>query len=169
MRCAAVCSVRKHRAPNGALRQILARRAAANDVESESTEHQTVHYDGSVDSTRTFSSTVRKHRAPKCALRRGLVEQIEQVKVVVRKYRAPKGALRPDNDHHHAATQPHACQKAPSAKGALRQVVDDRADLGVGRLVRKHRASKGALRQLPLIINRIPPQQSESTEHQKVH
>ena len=112
-------AVRKHRAPKGALRLV----ANARD------DH--------------FALTVRKHRAPKGALRLRVPINIDTVFFTVRKHRAPKGALRLDG-------------------------LVDRKRVHVA-LVRKHRAPKGALRQRRSSHRKEQEHWSERAERQKVH
>ena len=113
-------TVRKHRAPKGALRPWVR------------------------TPLRSYRFLVRKHRAPKGALRPSTIAGYCVHDFPVRKHRAPKGALRPkllDLGIIDAREQ-----KAPSAKRCIKTVL---LLLIVGtcfRIVRKHQAPRGALR-----------------------
>ena len=88
--------VRKHRAPNGALRQVCRDTLVSVEVVSESTEHQKV-LENPVFVTTTYSRfIVRKHRALKGALRRARKRDQVMGNRQVRTDRSPKGALRPE-------------------------------------------------------------------------
>ena len=139
------CHVRKHRAPNGALRRILTgepsvRVSSGQRAPSAKRCIKTFF-------PRNFArllECVRKHRAPNGALR--LISQSDAVlaDILVRKHRAPKGALRPD-DSTNTRMSPGFGQKAPSAKRCIKTALrGKRAPLRP--TVRKHRAPNGALR-----------------------
>ena len=102
-------SVRKHRAPKGALRP------------ASPTRH------------RRCRRSVRKHRAPKGALRLWIVEHTKNEEAKVRKHRAPKGALRPVVSLTIRLGNT-VRQKAPSAKRCIKTHVPGRAyQLATGR------------------------------------
>ena len=164
------CHVRKHRAPNGALRRILTgepsvRVSSGQRAPSAKRCIKTFFprnfarllecvrkHRAPNGALRLISQSdavladilVRKHRAPKGALR--LISQSDAVlaDILVRKHRAPKGALRPD-DSTNTRMSPGFGQKAPSAKRCIKTALrGKRAPLRP--TVRKHRAPNGALR-----------------------
>ena len=135
--------VRKHRAPKGALRQVVEscfcesveRQQAASAKRriktrgsslrgcvrllSESTERQTAHQDERLHFLLCYVCLpVRKQRAPKGALRLHHFHERADVERGIRKHRAPNGALRRHDCV--ALTARAACQKAPSAKRCIR-------------------------------------------------
>ena len=121
--CPSTAHVRKHREPNGALRQV------------------------EYADPRTRVSWVRKHRAPKGALRRAQRRLRRGGGFRARKHRAPKGALRPDFIHVLRERPVQRVRKHRAPKGALRRANLVGCHHQVGD-VRKHRAPKGALRPL---------------------
>ncbi len=90
------------------------------------------------------------------------------VRAVVRKHRAPNGALRQACCREHLACF-RCVRKHRAPNGALRRVgVGSGVGTGVG--VRKHRAPNGALRRFSSLRERSALDgRSESTERQKVH
>ena len=112
--------VRKHRAPNGALRLLTRVR----------------HFD--------VGSLVRKHRAPNGALRPQKQGQKYPRAHPVRKHRAPKGALR-QGCLESVRNRTTPGQKAPSAKRCIKTALSGPRDSRSAH-VRKRRAPKGALR-----------------------
>ena len=138
-------SVRKHRAPNSALRL------------------------GSSHSYEKIVLSIRKHRAPKGALRPiGYDAQW----CVVRGQKAPSAKRRiktPRQERTAECARVHR-QKAPSAKRCIK--TDARAAGVIFGLnsVRKHRAPKGALRRGTLeVCGLLVVAESERTERQKVN
>ena len=113
-------SVRKHRAPKGALRHC--RRSSPAPRSSTVRKHRAPK--GALRPPqgrflRRDLGRVRKHRAPKGALRLEGAVRDGAVRSCVRKHRAPKGALR------HTSSRAHpsdflAGQKAPSAKRCIK-------------------------------------------------
>ena len=132
--------VRKHPAPEGALRR--GETPAANDC----------------------PLVVRKHPAPEGALRRHT--ERERVRhVVVRKHPAPEGALRRNETS--AVSDPVRRQKAPSTRRCIKTCWTPTVRIALWS-VRKHPAPEGALRRGP--PGWQPGGcRSESTQHQKVH
>ena len=112
-----------------------------NNRQSESTEHQTVHY------------VI-------------LLNPLEAVLLLVRKHRAPKGALRREVFVAHMPT--FLIQKAPSAKRCIKTLPVGCHRHGM-ECVRKHRAPNGALRPGSSRRRSLASVRSESTERQKVH
>ena len=135
-------TVRKHRAPKGALRPPAGARFPTHAIH------------------------VRKHRAPKGALRPVNDAAPSLGCCGVRKHRAPKGALRLRLGNMDTRLSVLS-QKAPSAKRCIKTLDIDR--LAVAGRVRKHRAPKGALRHAERCCYQCCPCWSESTERQKVH
>ena len=112
-------SVRKHRAPKGALKLEIG------------------------EPIKVDSEVVRKHRAPNGALRHSPRADLLAVHAV-RKHRAPKGALR-YLGYVTVRVNVRFGQKAPSTKRCIK-TREGRALHGLSRQVRKHRAPNGALR-----------------------
>ena len=143
-----VTLVRKHRAPNGALRLALGIVVEVHGrAVPESTERQTVHLDWFPHDTATCGvevsqkapsakrcikttplprgsfplAFVRKHRAPNGALRPCIQQEYRASESPVRKHQAPNGALRlvlSFGEQH-----VYLCQKAPSAKRCIKTLV----------------------------------------------
>ena len=135
-------SVRKHRAPKGALRPPRRARSAR------------------------CRSRVRKHRAPNGALRQWSLFGDHRETIHVRKHRAPIGALRLKHGYH--LFPKRKGQKAPSAKRCIKTFGWETWRNGNSE-VRKHRAPNGALRPFRGPFSRTYQSASESTERQKVH
>ena len=135
--------VRKHRAPEGALRRVT---------------DQFDWFGGII---------VRKHRAPEGALRLVEREFITHLEVG---QKAPSARRCIKTTSVRRCPDPVVrCQKAPSAKRCIKTGLTFEAfDLGIC-CVRKHRAPKGALRRGPARGLLRPSCRSESTERQKVH
>mgnify|MGYP000925609193 CR=1 FL=1 len=114
-------TVRKHRAPKGALRP---RRIGHHSTPT-----------GRCQKAPSAKRRIKTHRS---SASHGSQEE-------VRKHRAPKGALRLVISRS-TPSAPTFCQKAPSAKRRIKTVLSEALlDFGRG-VVRKHRAPKGALR-----------------------
>ena len=166
-------TVRKHRAPKGALRLVngpellgdaLPRQKAPSAKRCIKTRWNWL--------TLGDNATVRKHRAPKGALRRkksrrpcndipdvrkhrapkGALRLRRRLIFVVggcrrvRKHRAPKGAFRQHCRWRIQTRQIALRQKAPSAKRCIKTIRREMTLRSCPRYVRKHRAPKGALR-----------------------
>ena len=91
-----ISPVRKHRAPKGALRHATPRDPAPA-FGSESTERQTAHYDGRMTAQTESQSRVRQKApsAKRCIKTRNQPPRRWHPWPRVRKHRAPNGALRP--------------------------------------------------------------------------
>ena len=135
-------TVRKHRAPKGALRP------ASRPI------GVTPRLGQKAPSAKRCIKTCWRLRCSAC-------------RSTVRKHRAPKGALRPLTAASLTSLQ-NSGQKAPSAKRCIKtpREKDPSAYLIP---VRKHRAPKGALRPGIARLLEAGLHGSESTEHQKVH
>ena len=140
-----VLRVRKHRAPEGALRPL----SCSFDVEHPTigqkapSARRCIKTSMSSMSPMTFSSD-RMHRAPKGALRRSFNHVANAPLCLVRKHRAPNGALRLF-DLEITLVIALGVRKHRAPNGALRQMLRRRS-LNFFSQVRKHRAPKGALR-----------------------
>ena len=112
-------TVRKHRAPKGALRQLELGQGHGRDagVRKHRAPKGALRLKGHLRVVLAFFH-VRKHRAPKGALRRA-AGRCEAMLHDVRKHRAPKGALRRDEPRR-AVLHEVAGQKAPSAKRCIK-------------------------------------------------
>ena len=162
--------MRKHRAPNGALRRgdgdcvggvFVGGEKAPSAKRCIKTGHLVCVLTGArrcqkAPSAKRCIKTVsdigvtvlirraRKHRAPKGALRLLTLIVIQFVYVPARKHRAPKGALRLIGHLGQTVGVAHS-QKAPSAKRCIKTSWPPTRRTE-SRAVRKHRAPNGALR-----------------------
>ena len=162
-------SVRKHRAPKGALRRLFSSYKLSRSTKSQKAPSakrciktsrpvlrtQPIQIRQKAPSAKRCIKTpvlrplharltsARKHRAPKGALRRSCSCSAHAVSWIARKHRAPKGALRPIRGVTIIGNNVDR-QKAPSAK----------------RCIKTHHCISPFVRGLLL---------SESTERQKVH
>ena len=137
------CRVRKHRAPNGALRHWFCTHDPAGRMycQKAPSAKRCIKTQERRGSPQGSCGSVRKHRAPKGALR-PRSSHSPQLSFFVRKHRAPKGALRPALLREFFNTT--YGQKAPSAKRCIKTRLSTESRRGFG-------------------------QKSESTERQKVH
>ena len=138
--------VRKHRAPNGALRREPSDVGVEADVRGQKAPSaKRCIKTRSLSRSRGARLTVRKHRAPKGALRHHIKCNQRIRTFDVRKHRAPKGALRPVQEPRQPLCRSFG-QKAPSAKRCIKTTSRASSSDVRETLVRKHRAPKGALR-----------------------
>ena len=164
--------VRKHRAPNGALRRWRRRRtpARAGRRQKAPSAKRCI----KTRQARVYPcpawQRVRKHRAPKGALRLSSREAARTAPPgSVTKHRAPKGALR-QVPFAHSRINVILGHKAPSAKRCIKTHLLAVRLLSRRLLVTKHRAPKGALRHCVCVATELVPcPESQSTERQKVH
>ena len=144
-------SVRKHRAPKGALRRgHEALEAAGNVGQKAPSAKRCIKTPGYGSTDAYCRGEVRKHQAPKGALRLSqattgsLLDEGQKAPSAIRRIKTYR-ALSP---HRH---WPERVRKNRAPKGAFRL---GGLDTGVGHCpcVRKHRAPKGALRQLHRLV-----------------
>ena len=138
------CRVRKHRAPNGALRHWFCTHDPAGRMycQKAPSAKRCIKTQERRGSPQGSCGSVRKHRAPKGALR-PRSSHSPQLSFFVRKHRAPKGALRQAYRQNPGGDLDRS-QKAPSAK----------------RCIKTCSASRWG---------EPPSRASESTERQKAH
>ena len=158
--------VRKHRAPNGALRRSWrATRSTSKTCQKAPSAKRCIKTVPQALVGVCLTCVVRKHRAPKGALRPH--PSAKSVRSRLRSQKAPsaKRCIKT------AATSPvrpsnSMCQKAPSAKRCIK-TLDEPAVKPEILDVRKHRAPKGALRQNPSPLSELHTPDSQKAPSAK--